>query len=667
MLRLKSSYQPIEPQKIATEKLIAGLKNNQNHQVLLGVTGSGKTFTIANVIEKTQLPTLVISHNKTLANQLFEEFGDFFPEAGVHYFISYYDYYQPEAHIPRSDTYIQKDAKINEQIEQMRYATTADVLSRNDIIVVASVSCIYGISNPAEYENISLIFSENQKITPKQIIENLIELQYKRNDLAPLPGQFTIKGEVAEIYPPQGENKIRLTLDSKSITKIERIPLNLRQHLNKQTEKEIRIFPAKHYVTEKQKLRLAIKNIETELKQNLASLKKQGKPLEAERLEHRTKEDLAMMRGVGYCAGIENYSRHIDFRNPGEPPFTLLDYFNHRYGKNGWLLVIDESHISLPQIRGMQAGDYSRKKTLVEYGFRLPSAIDNRPLKFNEFLQRTEKTIYVSATPAEYEKEKSGEKNIVEQIIRPTGIIEPKIIIKPAENQVKSLLEEIKKNIQKGEKTLAIVLTKRQSENLTEYLLEQNIKTHWIHSEIKTLDRPGLLADLRLGNVDVIAGINLLREGLDLPEVSLIAILDADKEGFLRNKTSLLQTIGRASRHPSGKVILYADKITKSIKATIEETDRKRKLQIAYNKNHGIKPMPIIKPVRQTNIAEQENLGYNGSTSLDYARDKSLITSANTNQIIKSLEKEMKKAAKDWDFEKATRIKRQIQNLTHDK
>ena len=650
MFNLSSSYQLIEPQKIAADKLIAGLLKNQNHQVLLGVTGSGKTFTIANVIAKTKLPTLVISHNKTLANQLYQEFSDFFPQAGVHYFISYYDYYQPEAYIPRSDTYIAKDAKINEQIEQMRYATTADILSRKDIIVVASVSCIYGISNPEEYQNISLVFLENQKIPRKQVIENLVELQYKRNDLAPLPGEFSAKGELIDIYLPQGENKIRVTLDAKQITQIEQIPLALGQESRIKKLEQIRIFPAKHYVTEKQKLGLAIKNIEAELKENLVLLKKENKLLEAERLEHRTKEDLAMMREVGYCAGIENYSRHIDFRNPGEPPFTLIDYFNHQYGKNNWLLVIDESHISLPQIRGMHSGDYSRKKVLVEYGFRLPSAIDNRPLKFSEFLERTEKTIYVSATPADYEKEKSGENNVVEQLIRPTGIIEPEIVIKPAKNQVKDLVQEIRNNIEKGEKTLAIVLTKKQSENLTEYFLEQEIKTHWLHSEIRALDRPELLTDLRLGNVDVIVGINLLREGLDLPEVSLIAILDADKEGFLRNQTSLLQIIGRASRHPKGKVILYADKLTRSIKDTLEETGRKRKIQLDYNKKHGLTPQPIIKPIRRSFAVEN---------SLD------LSDNANISTIVKALEKEMKKAAKDWDFEKAAKIKKQILKLTH--
>ena len=650
MFNLSSSYQLIEPQKIAADKLIAGLLKNQNHQVLLGVTGSGKTFTIANVIAKTKLPTLVISHNKTLANQLYQEFSDFFPQAGVHYFISYYDYYQPEAYIPRSDTYIAKDAKINEQIEQMRYATTADILSRKDIIVVASVSCIYGISNPEEYQNISLVFLENQKIPRKQVIENLVELQYKRNDLAPLPGEFSAKGELIDIYLPQGENKIRVTLDAKQITQIEQIPLALGQESRIKKLEQIRIFPAKHYVTEKQKLGLAIKNIEAELKENLVLLKKENKLLEAERLEHRTKEDLAMMREVGYCAGIENYSRHIDFRNPGEPPFTLIDYFNHQYGKNNWLLVIDESHISLPQIRGMHSGDYSRKKVLVEYGFRLPSAIDNRPLKFSEFLERTEKTIYVSATPADYEKEKSGENNVVEQLIRPTGIIEPEIVIKPAKNQVKDLVQEIRNNIEKGEKTLAIVLTKKQSENLTEYFLEQEIKTHWLHSEIRALDRPELLTDLRLGNVDVIVGINLLREGLDLPEVSLIAILDADKEGFLRNQTSLLQIIGRASRHPKGKVILYADKLTRSIKDTLEETGRKRKIQLDYNKEHGLTPQPIIKPIRRSFAVEN---------SLD------LSDNANISTIVKALEKEMKKAAKDWDFEKAAKIKKQILKLTH--
>ncbi len=650
MFNLSSSYQLIEPQKIAADKLIAGLLKNQNHQVLLGVTGSGKTFTIANVIAKTKLPTLVISHNKTLANQLYQEFSDFFPQAGVHYFISYYDYYQPEAYIPRSDTYIAKDAKINEQIEQMRYATTADILSRKDIIVVASVSCIYGISNPEEYQNISLVFLENQKIPRKQVIENLVELQYKRNDLAPLPGEFSAKGELIDIYLPQGENKIRVTLDAKQITQIEQIPLALGQESRIKKLEQIRIFPAKHYVTEKQKLGLAIKNIEAELKENLVLLKKENKLLEAERLEHRTKEDLAMMREVGYCAGIENYSRHIDFRNPGEPPFTLIDYFNHQYGKNNWLLVIDESHISLPQIRGMHSGDYSRKKVLVEYGFRLPSAIDNRPLKFSEFLERTEKTIYVSATPADYEKEKSGENNVIEQLIRPTGIIEPEIVIKPAKNQVKDLVQEIRNNIEKGEKTLAIVLTKKQSENLTEYFLEQEIKTHWLHSEIRALDRPELLTDLRLGNVDVIVGINLLREGLDLPEVSLIAILDADKEGFLRNQTSLLQIIGRASRHPKGKVILYADKLTRSIKDTLEETGRKRKIQLDYNKKHGLTPQPIIKPIRRSFAVEN---------SLD------LSDNANISTIVKALEKEMKKAAKDWDFEKAAKIKKQILKLTH--
>jgi len=655
MFNLSSSYQPIEPQKLAAEKLVRGILTKQNHQVLLGVTGSGKTFTLANVIQKTRLPTLVISHNKTLANQLYQEFKDFFPEAGVHYFISYYDYYQPEAYIPRSDTYIQKDAKINEQIEQMRYAATADILSRNDIIVVASVSCIYGITNPKEYKKISVIFSRGQKISRKKIIETLVELQYKRNDLASLAGEFSVRGEEIDIFLPQGENKIRLSFDASAIFKIQTIPLALGSETKIKDLEETRVFPAKHYVTEKQKLVLAVKNIELELNRELAKLKKQNKLLEAERLEQKTKEDLAMLKEVGYCSGVENYSRHLEFRDPGEPPFTLIDYFNHQFGQSGWLLAIDESHISLPQIRGMRAGDYSRKKTLVEYGFRLPSAIDNRPLKFSEFLAKTEKTIYISATPSDWEKEKSGENNIVEQLIRPTGIIEPEIIVKPAQNQVNDLVEETKQNAKKGERTLAIVLTKRQSENLTEYLLEQKIKTHWLHSEIKALDRPELLADLRLGNVDAIVGINLLREGLDLPEVSLICILDADKEGFLRNETSLLQIIGRASRNPKSRVILYADKITKSIKAAIEETERKRKIQLEYNKKHGLTPQPIIKEIKHFKIERRADLSYTGLSELP--------ENASVSTVIKALEKEMKKAAKDWDFEKAAKIKKQIEQL----
>lgn len=654
MFRLTSPYQPIEPQAIAAQKLVQGLKNNQNKQVLLGVTGSGKTFVLANVIQKTQLPTLVISHNKTLANQLFNEFTDFFPENAVHYFISYYDYYQPEAYLARTDTYIQKDADINREIEQLRYATTADLMTRDDVIVVASVSCIYGISDPRQYENIALKISVDQKISRKNLINRLIDLQYKKNDLAPEPGQFSTRGEYLEIFLPQGKHKIRVEADSSKILKILRIPTEINSGDKKTSLSAFKIFPAKHYVTPENQLKLAVENIKLELDEQLKKLKKEKKLLEAQRLEQRTKEDLAMMKEVGYCSGIENYSRHLEFRKAGESPFTLIDYFNHRFGKNGWLLAVDESHISLPQVRGMHAGDFSRKTTLVDYGFRLPSAIDNRPLKFSEFLQKTQKTIYMSATPAEWEKNESGQENIIEQIIRPTGIVEPKIEIKPAETQVEDLIKEIKANIKKGEKTLALVLTKRMSENLTEYLLEQEIKTHWLHSEIKALDRPELLNDLRLGNVDVVVGINLLREGLDLPEVSLIAILDADKEGFLRNETALLQIIGRAARHLDGRVILYADKITRSIKNVIEETDRKRKIQIAYNQEHQITPRSIEKAIKIAKIDKNKDSGYivkDGSNTQDLAK------------IISSLEKEMKKAAKLWDFERAAHIKEQIQKL----
>lgn len=665
--KLKTDLKPTGDQPEAIQKLVRGAREGNVHQVLLGVTGSGKTFTLANAIAEIQKPTLVISHNKVLAAQLYQEFREFFPENAVHYFVSYYDYYQPEAYIPQTNTYIEKDAKINDLIDQLRHAATADVLSRKDVVVVASVSCIYGIGDPAEYENVSLDLALGQPMRRALLLRHLVELQYRRNDYNPVRGEFRSRGERVEILLPHGTEKLEAELSKNKITGLWRVPLQFKlrdPRSPKYSLEKIRIFPAKHFVTPKPKLTRALKNIESELAERLRELKKKGKLLEAERVEQRTRFDLEMLQETGYCPGIENYSRHLSFRKPGEPPFTLIDYFSYASGgKEGFLTVIDESHMTIPQLRGMHHGDRSRKEVLVTYGFRLPSALDNRPLKFEEFEEKVAQRIYVSATPGPYEVKEAGPPGVVKQLIRPTGILDPEIEIRPTENQVEDIVKEITKRVGKKERVLALTLTKRLAEDLAEYLARRGIRVHWIHSEVKTLVRPELLKDLREGKVDVLVGVNLLREGLDLPEVSLVAILDADKEGFLRNETTLIQTMGRAARHIEGKVLMYGDTLTGSMQRAIDEVKRRRKIQEEWNKTHGITPRPVVKPIRPSLIGEAEEverfISRLESQSLEEVKRKP----GARKEILKALESEMWHAAKEWDFERASRIRNQIQKL----
>ena len=646
--KLVSKFKPTGDQPTAIEKLTANLRSGALRQTLLGVTGSGKTFTMANVIEKIQKPTLVISHNKTLAAQLYQEFKEFFPENAVHYFVSYYDYYQPEAYIPQSDTYIEKDAKINELIDALRHAATASLLTRSDVIIVASVSCIYGIGDPEEYEKIALELSVGKKITRRDLLRYLVLLQYAKNEFDPRQGHFRVRGDAVEIYLPSGDEKIMVELSGNQINSITKYPSGKPQTASCQLQ-TIRVFPAKHFVTPRQKLALAIKNIRQELKERLQVLKGAGRLLEAERLEQRTNFDMEMLQETGYTNGIENYSRHLSFREPGTPPFTLIDYYRHRFG-NDFLVFIDESHVSLPQIRGMCHGDYARKQILVDYGFRLPSAVDNRPLKFSEFDKKICQRIFISATPSDYELVKS-KGFIVEQVIRPTGVLDPMIETRPTKGQIKDVIAEVKKRIAKKERSLVLALTKRLAEDIAEYLQEAGIKAEYLHSEVKTLERSDVLKKLRSGEHDVIVGINLLREGLDLPEVSFIAILDADKEGFLRNETTLLQIIGRAARHIDSRVILYADTETRSMKRAVEETERRRKIQEEYNRKHGITPKKIEKAVRKSLLEE-----------LTLAREEEVFAppGAPTRKVIAALEHEMKKAAREMNFELAARIRDRI-------
>lgn len=648
MFKLISKFKPKGDQPKAIKQLIDNLKSNQKHQVLLGVTGSGKTFTMASVISKIQKPTLVISPNKTLAAQLYQEFKEFFPNNGVHYFVSYYDYYQPEAYIPQTDTYIEKDAKINQEIDRLRHAATQDVLSRKDVIVVASVSCIYNIGSPENYQNVSLEIEPEQKMKRKDFISHLVSLQYKRNDIDFKPGSFRARGDIIEIYLVTGEKSLKIEFSDDKIKKIF-IASPIVNKSYKLEAKSYKLFPATFWVAPQKKLPLAIENIRLELEERLKVLKKQKKLVEAQRLEQKTNYDLEMIRETGFCHGIENYSRQLEFRSPGEPPFSLVDYFRH-YNPDGFLMFIDESHISTPQIRAMSVQDKIRKETLIEYGFRLPSAVDNRPLKFEEFKERQPQTIYVSATPADYEI-KESKNNIVEQLIRPTGLLEPSIEIKKTENQIKDLIKEIGKEISKKQRVLVVTLTKRLAEEISDYLIERGIKTQYLHSEIKTMERPEILKNLREGKYDVLVGINLLREGLDLPEVALIAILDADKEGFLRNKTTLIQTMGRAARHPEGRIILYADKTTLSMKLAIDEINRRRKIQEDYNKKNNIKPEAIIKDIRNWGFSKKE----------DVAEEFYLIHDK------KLLGKEMKTAAKNLDFERAAEIRDLIKKIDKDK
>ncbi len=603
MFRVISEFKPTGDQPQAIKNLSEGLRKGYRFQTLLGVTGSGKTFTMAKIIEKTQRPALILSPNKILAAQLYQEFRNFFPYNAVHYFVSYYDYYQPEAYIPELDMYIAKDARINELLDQLRHSAIQSVLTRKDFIIVSSVSCIYGIGDPEEYKNICLNLKKGDKVSKKEIIEYLKNLQYEKNhSLTEIKAgsYFDDKNKIS-IINPDASYALEIFLEKNKVTEIRRYPIrklkgekiSIQIDFNFENLEEIKIFPAKFFITSREKLKLAILNIRKELRERYWQLLKEGKIVEAERLKRRTLLDLALLEKNGYCPGIENYSRHLSFRNPGEPPYTLLDYLPPET-----IIFIDESHLSIPQLRAMYNGDRRRKEVLVEYGWRLPSALDNRPLKFDEFFAKDFQIIFVSATPGDFERKISSQ--IVEQLIRPTGIPDPKILVKPTKNQVLDLLEEIKKRLTKNQRVLVLTLTKRSAENLTEFLLEQGIKAHYLHSDIKTLKRAQIIKKLRLGEIEVLVGINLLREGLDLPEVSLVAILDADKEGFLRNSTTLIQAMGRAARHLEGTVILYADKITKSMEEAIKETERRRKYQLEFNKKHKVIPRPIIKEIHMT-------------------------------------------------------------------
>jgi len=649
---LVSDYPPQGDQPHAIKKLVEGICNGYKYQTLMGVTGSGKTFTMANVIQKVQLPTLVISHNKTLAAQLCSEFRRFFPENAVEYFVSYYDYYQPEAYIPRTDTYIEKDSSINEEIDRLRLSATSSLLERRDVIIVASVSCIYGLGSPEDYQELVLKIGKNEIIKRDNILERLINIHYERNDIDFHRGCFRVRGDVIEIFPSYLEYAFRIELWGDRIEAIFEID-PLTGKVIKRKDKLI-VYPAKHFVTTKDKLEKAVLSIEEESRERLKVFKKEGKLLEAQRLEQRTKYDLEMLKEVGYCSGIENYSRHISGRKSGEPPATLLDYF-----PSDFMMFIDESHVTIPQLRGMFAGDKSRKDSLVEYGFRLPSAYDNRPLYFKEIENYMDKVIFVSATPAKYELEKS--KQTVEQIIRPTGLVDPEIILRPAKNQIDNLIAEIKKRTEKKERVLVTTLTKRMAEDVAEYLEEINIKAKYLHSEIKTLERINILKDLRLGKFNVLVGVNLLREGLDLPEVSLVAILDADKEGFLRSETSLIQTMGRAARNINGTVILYCENITGSIRRAVKETNRRREIQLEYNHKYQITPKTITKTVEEFAVINNINSSEDFSTVSE--EHEKYLSKSNLWLLIKSLEKEMKQAAKNLDFERAALLRDEIRRL----
>ena len=658
MFKLKAPFKPTGDQPQAIEKLVKNLKAGVKNQVLLGVTGCGKTFDICGVIQEIQKPTLVITFNKLLAAQLYQEFKEFFPENGVHYWVSYYDYYQPEAYIPQTDTYIEKDAKINEEIDRLRHAATQDLLTRNDVIIVASVSCIYNIGSPEAYQQVSLEIKPGQKIKRKDLISHLTNLQYQRNDIDFKPGTFRVRGDIVEIYLVTGKEILRIEFFGDEIDKISIASASLTPNYKLLTT-NYRLYPAHFWVTPQEKLNIAIENIKLELEEQLKKLKKQKRLLEAQRLEQRTNYDLEMMRETGYCHGIENYSRHLEFRKPGEAPYALIDYYLHPVksaeggakqfnGARDFLIFVDESHMTIPQLHAMANQDRARKETLIEYGFRLPSAIDNRPLTFGEFEERAPQVIYVSATPAEEERKKTGKKYIVEQLIRPTGLVEPSVEIRPTKNQVKDLIEEIKKKVKKKQRILVLTLTKRLAEALSDYLAEEGISSQWLHAEVKTLERPQILKNLREGKYDVLVGINLLREGLDLPEVALVVILDADKEGFLRSETTLIQTMGRAARHLEGHVILYADKITKSMKLAINEVLRRRKIQARYNKLHKIIPKPIIKEIRDWPFASREK---EITSEFWMIRDEKL------------LEKEMREAARNLDFERAAEIRDLIKKI----
>lgn len=650
--KIVSNYKPTGDQPRAIDKLSQGINMGFKHQTLLGVTGSGKTFTIANAIEKVQKPTLVIAHNKTLAAQLCSEFKEFFPNNAVEYFVSYYDYYQPEAYIPSTDTYIEKDSAINEEIDKLRHSATSALFERRDVIIVASVSCIYGLGDPEDYTDLMLSLRPGMQKDRDEVIRKLVELQYERNEIDFKRSRFRARGDVLEIFPANSsDNVIRVEFfgdEIERITEVDSLTGEIRGVMS-----HAAIFPASHYATTKAKMERALVTIEQELEWRLADLKSQGKLLEAQRLEQRTRYDLEMMSEIGFCQGIENYSRHISGRSPGSAPFTLIDYF-----PDDFLMVIDESHVTIPQIGGMYNGDRSRKESLVEYGFRLPSAFDNRPLNFREFEERVNQVVYVSATPAVYERKHSSQ--VVEQIIRPTGLIDPEIVVKPVKGQIDDLMGEISERVQKNQRVLVTTLTKKMAEDLTDYLKELDFKVKYLHSDIETLERMEIIRDLRLGVFDVLVGINLLREGLDLPEVSLVAILDADKEGFLRSETSLIQTIGRAARNVEGKVVMYADNITDSMRKAISETNRRRNIQMEYNTEHGITPKTIEKSVRDvieiTKVAED-------SVKYSISGNEDTMSADEMKKLIDRLSKEMKQAASDLQFERAAELRDKITEL----
>ena len=647
MFKLHSEYKPTGDQPEAIEYLSNGIKEGKKFQTLLGVTGSGKTFTMANIIQKVQKPTLVLAHNKTLAGQLYSEFKEFFPENNVEYFVSYYDYYQPESYIASSDTYIEKDASINDEIDKLRHSATAALFETRDVIIVASVSCIYGLGDPIDYEHMIVSLRPGMQKTREEIMKKLVNMQYSRNEIDFKRGTFRAKGDILEIYPSdQSESAIRVEFWGDEIEKIHEInPLTGKPIAER---KHVMIFPNSHYVTTADKMEHALVTINEELQERIKYFKDNNKLIEAQRIDERTNFDMEMMRETGFCQGIENYSRHISGRPAGSPPFTLFDYF-----PKDFLLLIDESHATIPQIRAMYNGDRSRKDSLVNYGFRLPSAYDNRPLKFNEFEQRINQVIFVSATPGDYEKEHSKD-NVVEQIIRPTGLLDPKIEVKPVTNQVDDLIEQIRIRVERNERVLVTTLTKKMAEDLTSYLQSLDIKVNYMHSDIKALERMEIIRNLRLGEFDVLVGINLLREGLDIPEVSLVAILDADKEGFLRSERSLIQTIGRAARNTNGTVIMYADELTESMEKAITETNRRRKIQEEYNEEHGITPKTISKSVRETiSITKQEDIG------VEYKMENP----DDIKQTISNLTDEMLKYAASMEFEKAAEIRDKIKEL----
>lgn len=674
--QLKSDFAPTGDQPEAIDQLVRGVLSGMRGQVLLGVTGSGKTFTMANVITRLARPALVIAHNKTLAAQLAAEFREFFPKNAVHYFVSYYDYYQPEAYIPQSDTYIEKDAQINDEIDRMRHAATAALVERRDVIIVASVSCIYGLGMPEEYLKQAVVVRRGEVHDRDRLLRRLVAIQYSRNDIGIARGTFRVRGDVVEIVPAGGEQAIRIEFFGDEIDRIADVDLITGEMLGER--ESAFIYPASHWVTNQERMKAAVAAIEEELEARLAELKGAGKLLEAQRLEQRTRFDLEMMQEVGYCSGIENYSRHLAAREAGSAPATLLDYFPDDY-----LMFIDESHVTVPQIRAMYNGDRSRKESLVEYGFRLPSAYDNRPLRFDEFTQRINQVIFVSATPAEWERSMSGQ--VVEQVIRPTGLVDPAIELKPVRGQVDDLISQIRHMADRGYRTLVTTLTKKMAEDLTDYLRELGIRVRYLHSEIDTLERIEILRGLRLGEFDVLVGINLLREGLDLPEVGLVAILDADKEGFLRSATSLVQTIGRAARNVDGRVIMYADEITGSMREAIAETDRRRVIQIAHNKKWGITPESIKKAVRdlseiqraagadsrRATVAQRATEGVTqgvagGADTRALPRDlpeAEVMDERELARLIKNLEEQMKKAAGLLEFEQAAQIRDRIRDL----